>query len=360
MAPCASRSVAVMVVTLLTSSTASAATLGRYTYTLLDVAGGSSTQAQAVNGMGQVAGSYEPNCVATPCPHQVGGFVWTKGVYQTFVFDVPAFLTSASLYITGISDAGIVTGNFDYNYGQDEGSEFGFTFNTHDHRLNQTKVMGMTAFPIINDSGVQVGSYQGVGYSGGFSREHGTVSILPKPGANVAVLSVTALSKTGEIGGQYFLQTVRGIIGFTYQNGKYTKFTIPGHVLSGVTGLNSAGSIVGDFSQDRQGLQYSFLKNAGSSVILAYPGAMSTTAIFPVTDNQVVGNFATTQQFYVSTGYNYVSGAYYPISITGSGTTTINAANESGTFVGAYTDTTYGISHGFVATCAGGAAACSN
>ena len=196
--PCA----VIATLSFLSGGVAFAATLGSYAYQTLDVPGYGIgpifTEAEAINGKGQVAGVYQPPGDST----HFGIFVWTAGSYQTFLVDVPANSNSDGFFINSISNAGILAGTLTYYQGRSQTpTRYGVTFNINNQRSNVIKIAGAKAFPLVNDSGVLAGTYEAEPYTNGFLKRGSGVTSLPKPVSDVASLEVTALARTGEVAG---------------------------------------------------------------------------------------------------------------------------------------------------------------
>ena len=86
---------------------ASSASAAPYTFTTLDVPGGSTTQAIGINNAGQVVGDFEDSSGV------IHGFINTGGTFTTL--DVPG---ASDTFAFGINDAGQVVGNFGTSSGQ--------------------------------------------------------------------------------------------------------------------------------------------------------------------------------------------------------------------------------------------------
>jgi hypothetical protein len=144
----------------------------------------------------------------------------------------------------------------------------------------------------LNDLGGIAGNFiDSKNASHGFLLYQGKLTTFKFPGS--VSTSVSDMSRNGIIVGEYFNADGKGHA-FMVHAGGFRNITLPGFPNADVTvtGVNSNGDIVGNFSSDRGSTSKGFLLRNGKLTILSFPGATGGT--FPTSINDqgvVVGEF---------------------------------------------------------------------
>ena len=288
---------------------ANSATAGTLTAVkLFDVPGASSgsTTAYNINNSGTIAGTYLDPAVG----YRV--FTLTNGVYATV--DPPGSVNGSSLI--SINNAGQVVGFSNTATPPDYGSYYlaskgsfsafpppGITlppgasysfYNDVGAIGGQTATgafiaQGSKITPItppdgnnvtvntINNSNQAVGGYfpakppSSTANQEGFLYGAGTFTPIYVPGS--AVTYTTGISDAGVVVGYYNLAQVLPVngvpytptLGFTYLNGAYTTYTVPGAIETELFAINSAGQVVG-YERDGNGVSHAFVATAATAV----------------------------------------------------------------------------------------------
>lgn len=235
----------------------------------------------------------------------------------------------------------------------------------------------------INDSGQVVGDYNN-GYTQlAYSWDGTSFSVIGGPAV------ATGVSNTGQIVGQY-LAGVNTSLGFSYSGGNFSTFSYPGGVYGSTAagGVNSSGTIVGEYVDPNTGSFSGFVYSGGSYSTINPPGSYSTTAT-SITDNGLIAGYytdATGKHGFELNGSVFsqidvpnaiwtaawginsagdVSGLYYDglyhgflydgqtfttLNVPGAANTYAYSINSNGTIVGEWDDGTGLGRHGFIAT----------
>jgi hypothetical protein len=211
----------------------------------------------------------------------------------------------------------------------------------------------------------------GTALTGGFSSSafitaKGHLNLLTVPGATLSYGS--AINTAGTVVGQF--TDTAGEHGFSYAAGAFTTVDT---TLSKATGtslafITDAGIVGGSYLTPSCSLAtcpantHGFVRRAGADHAYNFPGKHRSTTVIGVTSaGEVVGNFAdpTTQGSENTHGFIYRSGAYHQIDVPGALYTSIAAVNAAGSIAGTYTDSQLA-THGFVAICPAGTGPCVN
>ncbi len=325
-----------------------------YSYTQLDVPGASYTIAQAVSASGQVAGVYGAG-------GRNHGFVWSAGTFTELNIDFKSHKAAQTRAIVGINDSGILTG-----YGTvspNISNPIAFTYKVATGATKLINISGsLYSQPFgLNSKNALVGTVvmQDGDTPEGFLIKGRTTTLLTIDGARST--NAVAINDSGVIAGNYNLVGDSAALNFTFHNGNYTTWQPPGASSSLVTGIDSAGDVSGNILASDSGISRGFVKIKKKFTILRYPGAKVTEAVAPVPGGQVIGNYGTEPNKLFTNAFNYVGGVFYNILPPGAGHALAQGSNGSGTIVGQFDNGIGGSSeHGFIATCAGGAGACTN
>jgi probable HAF family extracellular repeat protein len=102
-----------------------------------------------------------------------------------------------------------------------------------------------TSCNAINNAGTIVGWYTTDQAEDGFIYQNGTYSLLDFPGALGGTFPM-AINNSGVVAG-FFQEADGNSHGFTYQNGTFTQVDVPQALVTGVSGINDAGVLVGSY-----------------------------------------------------------------------------------------------------------------
>jgi len=259
-----------------------------------DPAATTGTAPQAINSLGLITGSYNPNTGAH-------GFLLQNGKFTTI--DYPGFLQTLP---RGINNEGDIVGQVDNG-------------------------------PIN----------QAVKPTSGFIREeNGTFQKVDYPGATITGLF--GINDREQIVGDY--QNDAGTIsfGFLLDHGKYTAITPPGALFVVATGVNNWGDTVGFFI-DSSGSPQGFHRTAyGAYKVINVPGATDTRARGINDLGEITGQFTDSVGPHA---FRLSWGVFTTIDAPNSVATFGRGINDFSVIVGNYNDnTTAHAIHGFIAT----------
>jgi uncharacterized membrane protein len=127
------------------------------------------------------------------------------------------------------------------------------------------------------------------------------------------------------------------VTAFTFANEVYQILTVPGSSASVVTGINSAGLMIGAYA-DLAGVAHGFINNAGGFSNVDFPGAASTQAIGVNDAGQIVGDYFDAAS--VEHGYVCLGGVFTSIDYPGATGTAAAGINTAGDIVGVWSDAT--------------------
>lgn len=268
------------------SSTKAAVT---YTFTMIDVPGGNTTEPWAINNQGQIVGDYVDNNTG-----RQRGFLLSGGTFTSI--DYPGAARTLAL---GINDAGQIVGLWG------DGSA--------DH---------------------------------GFILSGGVFTSIDVPGSTSTRAS--GINNQGDVVGSYTNSSRLGGFGFLLSGGAFSTIDPPGSDQTEVHGINDAGTIVGLFGAPDP-TRHAFSYDAGAYSTIDVPAALVThgTEIANAPGNLIVGSYQDTSGSVH--GFLLAAGAFTTFDVPGSGViTTANlGVNDSGQVVGVYDDA--GGRHGFLA-----------
>jgi probable HAF family extracellular repeat protein len=114
----------------------------------------------------------------------------------------------------------------------------------------------------------------------------------------------------------------------------FTTVDVPGAVISNVTGINSAGDMVGYYTATSNGPGTGFLLTGGDFSFFSYPGADSTLA-FGINDSALVSGTAYTHEFTAANGFLYDGANFVSVRAPGQSATFSRGINNAKTVVGA-------------------------
>lgn len=114
----------------------------------------------------------------------------------------------------------------------------------------------------------------------------------------------------------------------------FTTIDVPGASLTYVSGVNSAGDMVGWYVPTGSSTSNGFLLSGGNFTFLNYPGGYDTEARGITDAGLIVGNAYISSEGTV--GFTYQGGVFNTIQINGYPDTCAEAINSSGAIVGGY------------------------
>jgi hypothetical protein len=116
--------------------------------------------------------------------------------------------------------------------------------------------------------------------------------------------------------------------------GTYTQIDVPGSILTYVTGIDTAGDVVG-FYEDASRINHGFLLSSGTYTTIDYPGATQNTYLYGMNNSgQIVG--ITRGSISVGFLYNVQTRVFAEISYPGAANTLPISINDGGTIAGWY------------------------
>jgi hypothetical protein len=190
----------------------------------LSVPGALSTNARAINDLGQVAGFYFSG-------GNTSGFIYSGGTFTTL--NVPG---ATNTHLLGINNAGLIIGNF--STGGDS-TPFLYSAGTFTTLPQDPSAKTSTDFVGINNNGQMVGFYDG---THPFLYSSGSFTNLPQPSNSISALPM-GINDNGQIAGYYLTST--NIVGFIDTSGIYNNLIFGNDTLL-AQGINNDGVIVGN------------------------------------------------------------------------------------------------------------------
>ncbi len=176
--------------------------------------------------------------------------------------------------------------------------------------------------------------------------QHYTFTYFQDPSPNAYTTTGTDLSPTGELVGWY-TNYANGVWGFSEINGSYKTISLPtsGSPDTTINAINVAGTLVG------MGPFAGFLMDASGNVTtIQVPASLKASSIsIPTGINSsgtVVGNFSTASG--AQEGFILQNGSYKGYQVPGSYSTTLRDVNDNGVIVGSYQTSSGGSSTGFL------------
>jgi probable HAF family extracellular repeat protein len=165
-----------------------------------------------------------------------------------------------------------------------------------------------------------------------FTLTNGVYRTLLVPGASISVLS--GINTAGQMVGSY-IDSSGNPHGFFANAGTFSNIDFPGSTGTNASGINDSDEVVGVYA-DMGGQQHGFLDNAGTWTSLDYPGAVVTAAAGVNTAGDIVGVW---QDAALNThGFLYSDGAFSKVDVVGAQDTRLTSIKNSGALTGQFTD----------------------
>jgi probable HAF family extracellular repeat protein len=168
------------------------------------------------------------------------------------------------------------------------------------------------------------------------------------PGASVT--GATGLNDVGQIVG-FFGQEATRIHGFLLSSGTFTTVDVPGATATLPFDINDAGQIGGAFA-DATGVLHGFVWSNGTFTSIDVPGASSTTVTGINDAGQIVGDFldpgGSRDTNVGRHGFLLSGGTFTTVDVAGADITVAVDINTAGQTVGNFGTFAEGLSHGFL------------
>ena len=220
-----------------------------------------STEASAINDLGQIVGSY---LACESCPSPLRGFVSSGGVFTDIIHPAagPGGITSPQ----GINNAGQIVGS----YIGPAGVYRGFMLSAGVFTAIDFPGATNTFVNGINNAGVIVGGYDNgpSTHRHGFLLRAGAFTLIDLPGSSYT--EARSINDSGQIVGDYADSLGSYSHGFFSSGGSFSPVDFPGASNNEASGINNAGQIVGLYS----GGVHGFLAQAAPAVTT--PAALPT------------------------------------------------------------------------------------
>jgi probable HAF family extracellular repeat protein/YD repeat-containing protein len=222
-----------------------------------------------------------------------------------------------------------------------------------------TLIQGKTYTAISDPNGVQTNCY-GISSAGtvvgyyntsddaaiGFTYSNGSFSDFSLPGISGAL--PIASSTNGILAGYYY-DNNNAPWGFTLKGTKVTTFQISGAAYIFPTGVNSHGELTLE-EIDSSGNEHCMVGNAPNFTELKAPGA-STTYCFGLNNNgKIVGSYVDSTGAFDGYAYDPATAEFYTINYPGAADTYLRGVTNSETLVGYYRTASSGPRIGLKAT----------
>lgn len=255
-----------------------------------------------------------------------------------------------STYVIGINSKGNIVGFYDSDT---VASSLGFVRDGHGN-FTMIEIPGA---PIvnpfgINDRGIIVGQYRDSThpYGIGFIRDkHGDVTTVDIPGG-VYGTAVTGIDSKGSSVGNYTDASINSHGFVRDRNGDVTIINFPGAIDTSLYGIDSSGNIVG-ISNDGENGNAFVLDKHGAFTIIEFPGGTLTSVNGISSRGSIVGQYYEGHPSWRQHGFvRDRHGVFTTIDVPGANFTYPSGINNRGTIVGTYYDDTPPYHHGFLMT----------
>lgn len=258
--------------------------------------------------------------------------------YRFKPFDVPSPSGPLETSIFGLSESGVLVGNFL----DEDGDLVGFYARRGQLTRLSINESPSTSLMRVNSSGTAVGYFlnaHGLFESFEYSPRGGAVPIPPpRPGVHVFA---NGINDRGEITGWFSVDFVTSVP-FRYREGLYATFDVPNTVFVWPLDINNRGTVVGQ-ALDFQGQYHGFIAEPGGAVVrFDAPGSTTGFTLLQGINNQgdMVGTYRSEDGVY--RGFVMRRGAFVPLLYPGAFDTDAFDIAENGTIVGTYNDYTRG------------------
>jgi probable HAF family extracellular repeat protein len=229
------------------------------TYTTLSPPGMVEAHASGINALGQITGWFLDR--TTPDGFKSHGFLYINGLYATFDCPWTTYWTVGK----GINAAGHIVGDC---AGASHGS--GFLYINGLYAVIDYPSATNTNAADINDNGQIVGGYRNGSSYHGFLLSGGTYTTIDYPSATHTFL--WGINNHGQVVGEYTDSSGSSGRGFLYDSngGTYTPLNLPAGI-TGATGINDDGQLVGGYYNVSGGHGFLYDPNSGTFATLDVP-----------------------------------------------------------------------------------------
>jgi uncharacterized protein (TIGR03437 family) len=259
----------------------------------IDYPGGSSTNVNGINNLGQIVGTSGTDGVTFGFLSSSGHFTTINGGANGInnagnivgCGDMYTFLYVAGKYTSisvpgaletcarSINDNGLIVG---WYLGADE-ADHGFLYSAGTFTSIDVPNAADTTASGINNLGQIVGTYHDKNFnSHGFLFDHGTFTTIDAPGSAKPQPQYTELlgiNNRGQIVGNYLASPSLGV-GFVDDNGVFTTFAVPNAYETEISGINDSGQVAGIYSVV-SGVDHGFLALYSTSSTSSTPNITS-------------------------------------------------------------------------------------
>ncbi len=249
----------------------------------------------------------------------------------------------------GISNAGVVVGNYDINDGNS--TIYGFIQRGN----NFTPIPGPAPFPgtavdlyKMNAAGNVVGDYLDpaapTNYRGFVLGPGGHYTLVDYPASGVTITTARGVNDAGTIVGRW--DNSSGTHGFFLANGTFSNYDAPGSTATGLWFVNNKGQFGGDY-ETADGVTHGLIVSGSKVITVDVPGS-TFVVIHDLNDNGIAVGIDTDP----ATGldhsflYNVSTGQLTPFNFPGATDTDLYGINNAGVVVGTFDN----FSVAFVAT----------
>ena len=274
--------------------------------------------------------------------------------------DVPAAAgTYEYISVDGVDAAGEAVGDYGSVDGDGDGTFHGLVANNSNGTTFDPAGSTNTAAS-ISPSGEIFGHYTYHNKQYGFVDNDGVIltfdggngfTSIPVGGTAIST-NVDGVTDTGVIYGEYadyFLNIQPDWHGFLNDNGVVTLIDFPGAAITTLSGINAAGTIVGNYqvggNTNAGQIGHGFVDSKGSFTAIDAPGAYATGVVGISDAGEIVGNYQDVAN--ATHGFIDNNGVFTTINIAGATSTGVSAVNAAGEIVGYYADGSGNI-HGFI------------
>jgi probable HAF family extracellular repeat protein len=183
-----------------------------------------------------------------------------------------------------------------------------------------------------------------------------TYTSIDYPGAVKTI--ATGINSAGTIVGDFcfICKNNERVHGYILNQGAFTQIDFPGSVLTRPLGINDAGDIVGYSRKTTNGTDHGFLLSGGTFTAIDFPGATQTHAIGIDTAGEIFGSYCIGGNSCYGTGskvlrnahgFRLSGGIFTTIDFPGSIVTELWGQDSAGQIAGRYQDAS-GVFHAFL------------
>ncbi len=239
----------------------------------------------------------------------------------------------------GISNSGVILGNYDINDGNS--TIYGFIQQGNSF----TSVPGPAPFAgtaidvyKMNSAGNIVGDYLDPANSSntrGFQLgANGKYTLIDFPAAGVTITTARGINDAGTIVGRWDNPT--GTHGFFLSNGVYSSYDVPGSTITGLWFINNKGQFGGDY-ETPDGITHGLIVSGSTITTVDIPGS-TTTIIHDLNNNGIAVGIDVDPVTGLDDSFlfNLNTGRITPFAFPGSTDTDLYGINDAGVIAGTF------------------------